>query len=163
MRAPDRSFESSPPPRRRARADDVPADMSTLALHLAAPSHLAASSRRLPSTSGPSLRRSSPVDAPSPLRRSAQRKSRRPRRGVRAGAADEDFERPRGKSGRGVNQRNPEDAEISKNAVNQLSAEQATALFQLSGWCLLQRGEALKEALLESYSERIERAFEFGE
>jgi hypothetical protein len=45
----------------------------------------------------------------------------------------------------------------------QLSAEQATALFQLSGWCLLQRGEALKEALLESYSERIERAFEFGE
>ena len=45
----------------------------------------------------------------------------------------------------------------------QLSAEQATALFQLSGWCLLQRGAALKEALLESYSERIERAFEFGE
>ena len=53
---------------------------------------------------------------------------------------------------------------LEQRLLQRLAAlEQATALFQLSGWCLLQRGEALKEALLESYSERIERAFEFGE
>lgn len=75
--------------------------MSTLALHIAAPSHAVASRRPLASTSGPSIRRVARLDRTTTRRSEGTFNSRRRhvRGGVRAGAADDDFERPRGPPG----------------------------------------------------------------